>query len=98
MLISQIKKRDLPKVRRIIEKRLTHLRPTRISNLTDTKMEIEGGIFPARFTKAGGLYVWSRGARHSGGEMNVIDLVETENQIRQFYKELKLANELDELL
>ncbi|WP_163530974.1 hypothetical protein [Halobacillus ihumii] len=91
MRFSEMNKRQLKDARDELQKRLyPTLGTTRVSELSDNSVFLDGGYLPARFVAdntGGTLYVWGRGSRHSGAEMSVHELQKAELIIRQFYIE-----------
>lgn len=61
---------------------------SRVSNLTDTEVFLEGGELPATYNNdTGELTIWGRASRCSGGYMTVSQLENVEDTVRQFFKD-----------
>ncbi|GEK57167.1 hypothetical protein CHL76_02410 [Marinococcus halophilus] len=91
MKFSEMNKAQLREARNELTQELktkTVLRPTKVMNLTDNGVQIEGGKVPANFERdgvGGDLYIRSKCSRHSGSQISVIELLEVENVINDFY-------------
>lgn len=91
---SKMTPKQLKEARNDLVKRLSDagvLKPTRVTSLTDSGCNLEGGTFPATYKHTmfrGELSIWGRGSRYSGGSMTIDELAYAERVIQDFFFEL----------
>lgn len=89
MKFSEMNAAQMKAAKNDLKKRLdSTLYPSRITQLTDNGVYLEGGVFPAQYDdNAMELMIWGRASRSAGGGMTVHQLAEAEAILIQFYIE-----------